>query len=110
MAEFHENHLQDEVDHLTLQRGAYLAKDRDAFMRYPVLVTAPDQNPTTDPANPGIAALGTAQHTSILHRSDRARTKAENDALIDENKGALASLTKDTILTLVTCAIGALVQ
>ncbi|KAJ1322959.1 MFS transporter SP family solute carrier family 2 (myo-inositol transporter) member 13 [Microdochium nivale] len=110
VSEFHRDYLQNEVDHLTLQRGAYLAKDREAFMRHPMPDTSPDQQPTTDPANPGIAAPGAAHHIPMLRRSDRARTKVEDEALKNENQGALVSLTKDTILTLATCAIGALVQ
>lgn len=50
------------------------------------------------------------QGARILDPEFKVRTHREDEALRNEMSGAFASLTKDAVLTLATCALGAFVQ
>lgn len=120
--------LQDILDLKLLKKGAFLAKHPDNLSE--PLGTEGNRAADTDlPTHKGrtVEKHGTSNgsgnpqpnshspaHTSqtvnLLSAEDKILTTIEFAALEREKNGTLSSLTKDLIVTLATCAVGAVVQ
>jgi len=90
--------LGDVIDLNLLKRGALLAQDPDNL-----------EQPEERNAIVAVRADQSANEV-LLPRRDKFLTELEAQALKRETRGEIGSLTKGLVVTLATCAVGAIVQ